>query len=53
MIENAASQAVLRRCGFERYGTIPAFLHLDGAWRDHAVFNLVLNDDPPGGRGLS
>jgi ribosomal-protein-alanine N-acetyltransferase len=48
MVDNAGSQAVLRRCGFERYGTIPAFLHLDGAWRDHAVFNLVLHDDPPG-----
>ena len=47
MVENVASQAVLRRCGFEQYGTIPAFLHLDGAWRDHAVFNLVLEDGPP------
>jgi [ribosomal protein S5]-alanine N-acetyltransferase len=49
MVENTASQAVLRRCGFERYGVIPAFLFLDGGWRDHAVFNLVLGDGPPAG----
>lgn len=47
MVENHASQAVLRRCGFVAYGSIPAFLYLDGAWRDSAMFNLVLHDDPP------
>ena len=48
-IENEPSQAVLRRCGFEQYGVVPQFLYLDGAWRDHVLFNLVLHDGPPDG----
>jgi ribosomal-protein-alanine N-acetyltransferase len=47
MVANLPSQAVLRRCGFEEVGRIPAFLYLDGAWRDSILFNLVLHDGPP------
>ena len=47
MVANLPSQQVLRRCGFEECGRIPAFLYLDGAWRDSLLFNLVLHDDPP------
>ncbi len=47
MVANLASQHVLRRCGFEECGRIPAFLYLDGAWRDSLLFNLVLHHDPP------
>ena len=49
MVANLPSQHVLRRCGFEECGRIPAFLYLDGAWRDSILFNLVLHDDPPRG----
>jgi ribosomal-protein-alanine N-acetyltransferase len=49
MVANLPSQQVLRRCGFEQCGTIPAFLYLDGAWRDSILFNLVLHDGPPRG----
>jgi ribosomal-protein-alanine N-acetyltransferase len=49
MVANLPSQAVLRRCGFEECGRIPAFLHLDGDWRDSILFNLVLHDGPPRG----
>ena len=48
-VTNFASQEVLRRCGFEEYGRIPAFLYLDGAWRDSILFNMVLHDGPPRG----
>lgn len=49
MVANLASQSVLRRCGFEECGLVPAFLYLDGAWRDSILFNLVLHDGPPRG----
>jgi ribosomal-protein-alanine N-acetyltransferase len=47
MLANRPSQTVLRRCGFEEVGRIPAFLYLDGDWRDSILFNLVLHDGPP------
>jgi ribosomal-protein-alanine N-acetyltransferase len=49
MVANLPSQQVLRRCGFVECGRIPAFLYLDGAWRDSILFNLVLHDGPPRG----
>ena len=49
MVANVPSQGVLRRCGFEEVGRIPAFLYLDGGWRDSLLFNLVLHDGPPRG----
>jgi ribosomal-protein-alanine N-acetyltransferase len=52
MIANAASQAVLRRCGFQHYGTAPDLLYLDGAWRDHHLFQRILNSEPAGGAFL-
>ena len=48
-VSNLATQQVLRRCGFEECGRIPAFLYLDGLWRDNIMFNLVLHDGPPPG----
>lgn len=46
MTHNLASQAVLRRCGFVQYGTAQRFLFLDGAWRDHHLFQRILHDRP-------
>lgn len=46
-LDNAGSQRVLAKCGFERIGTAPRYLHIDGAWRDHAIFQRILNDRPP------
>ncbi|WEH41583.1 GNAT family N-acetyltransferase [Streptomyces sp. NBC_01218] len=44
---NLASQRVLVKCGFEEFGTAPRFLHIDGEWRDHRLFQRILHDDPP------
>jgi ribosomal-protein-alanine N-acetyltransferase len=47
LVNNAASQAVLRRNGFERIGLARAYLHIDGEWRDHLLFERILHDGPP------
>ena len=52
MLENAASQAVLRRCGFTHYGTAEKYLYLDGAWRDHHLFQRIIHYHPAGGAFL-
>ncbi|MFD0520355.1 GNAT family N-acetyltransferase [Paractinoplanes durhamensis] len=41
---NAASQRVLHRNGFQRYGLAPRYLHIDGEWRDHVLFQLLSDD---------
>jgi ribosomal-protein-alanine N-acetyltransferase len=48
MLGNAASQAVLRRCGFTEIGVAPRYLYLAGAWQDHLLFQRILHDRPPG-----
>ena len=47
LTDNAASQAVLRKCGFTPIGHAPAYLHIDGAWRDHDLFQRILHDKSP------
>ncbi|MGW0119555.1 GNAT family N-acetyltransferase [Streptomyces sp. NPDC003327] len=47
LLDNHASQRVLAKAGFVRIGTAPRLLHIDGAWRDHHLFQLILHDDPP------
>ncbi len=46
MLENLASQRVLEACGYEKYGMAPKLLYLNGAWRDHVLFQKVLHDRP-------
>ena len=38
LLDNHASQRVLEKNGFERIGLARNYLHLDGAWRDHILF---------------
>jgi ribosomal-protein-alanine N-acetyltransferase len=45
--ENAASLRVVAKLGFRHEGLRPAFLHIDGAWRDHEVFALHSDEAPP------
>ncbi|MHA7984987.1 GNAT family N-acetyltransferase [Rathayibacter sp. CAU 1779] len=40
---NTASQKVLVRAGFERYGLAPRYLKIAGMWQDHLLFQR-LND---------
>ena len=46
--ENSASVRVVTKLGFDYEGRRPAFLHIDGDWRDHDVFTVTNErlDDP-------
>jgi ribosomal-protein-alanine N-acetyltransferase len=41
MLDNVASQRVLEKNGFERIGIAREYLHIDGDWRDHVLFQKV------------
>ena len=43
---NTASQGVLRRLGFTRFGTAERYLFIAGAWQDHHLYQRILHDDP-------
>ncbi|MEU1125800.1 GNAT family protein [Streptomyces sp. NPDC005899] len=47
VVDNTASQRVLAKCGFEQIGTAPRYLHIDGRWADHRLFQRILHDGPP------
>lgn len=38
---NAASIALVRRCGFAREGCSPAYLKIGGRWRDHERWAII------------
>ena len=48
LVHNLASQAVLKRCGFEQYGAAADYLFIAGAWQDHLLFQRVLHGRPAG-----
>jgi len=41
---NAASRAVLQKCGFEQEGQARAYLKINGTWRDHLLFGLIRDE---------
>ncbi|MFI5684619.1 GNAT family N-acetyltransferase [Streptomyces sp. NPDC051636] len=47
VLDNAGSQRVLAKCGFEHIGTAPRYLAINGTWRDHRLFQRILHDDAP------
>ncbi|MEV5197479.1 GNAT family protein [Streptomyces sp. NPDC053720] len=49
VLDNIASQRVLVKCGFEQFGMAPRYLHINGEWRDHCLFQRILHDGPPTG----
>lgn len=48
-LNNAASLAVATKLGLRDEGVKLAYLHIDGAWRDHRSFAVVSEDVGPGG----
>jgi ribosomal-protein-alanine N-acetyltransferase len=48
-VENAASQRVLAKCGFEEIGVSRAHLFIHGRWADSKQFYRILHTDPIGG----
>ncbi|MEH3034040.1 MAG: GNAT family protein [Aeromicrobium erythreum] len=44
LVHNERSQAVLERCGFERFGLAPQYLRIDGRWQDHVLFQRLADD---------
>jgi ribosomal-protein-alanine N-acetyltransferase len=41
LVHNVASQKVLERNGFVRYGLAPSYLNIAGRWQDHIMFQVV------------
>ena len=48
--ENTKSLRVVEKLGFRFEGTRPAYMHVDGAWRDHLMF--ALHAEEVGSEGL-
>ncbi len=46
--ENTNSLRVVEKLGLEQVGYAPRFLHIDGAWRDHRVFAVTVEECPEG-----
>ncbi|MGW9632127.1 GNAT family N-acetyltransferase [Agromyces sp. NPDC055520] len=44
LVHNAASQAVLVRNGFERFGLARRYLCIAGEWQDHVMFERLLDE---------
>ena len=48
LVDNIASQTVLRRNTFTEIGLSPRYLFINGAWRDHILFARTAEDSRPG-----
>ncbi len=48
LVDNVASQGVLRRAGFTQFGSAEKYLFIAGAWQDHLLFQRILHDRPAG-----
>jgi ribosomal-protein-alanine N-acetyltransferase len=46
LLHNAASQKVLERNGFTRYGLAPRYLRIAGRWQDHVLFQVLDSATP-------
>ena len=42
--ENAASRAVLAKVGFREEGLLKRYLDVDGAWRDHLLVAITVEE---------
>lgn len=41
---NSASRALIQRCGFKQEGYSPRYLKINGRWRDHERWAIVVED---------
>jgi [ribosomal protein S5]-alanine N-acetyltransferase len=46
--ENSNSLRVVEKLGVREVGYAPRFLHIDGAWRDHRIFAVTVEECPEG-----
>lgn len=46
--ENVASLRVVEKLGLRREGDRPAYLHIDGDWRDHVTYAVLAGEFPEG-----
>jgi ribosomal-protein-alanine N-acetyltransferase len=46
--ENSNSLRVMEKLGIREIGYAPRFLHIDGAWRDHRIFAVTVEECPGG-----
>lgn len=45
LLHNVASQRVLERNGFVRFGVAPAYLKIAGRWQDHILYQVLADRD--------
>ncbi|MEP9384745.1 GNAT family protein [Nocardioides sp. KR10-350] len=46
--ENSNSLRVVEKLGINEIGYAPRFLHIDGAWRDHRIYAVTVEECPEG-----
>lgn len=46
--ENTNSLRVVEKLGLHEVGYAPRFLHIDGAWRDHRIYAVTVEEVPEG-----
>ncbi|WP_155373422.1 GNAT family N-acetyltransferase [Catellatospora vulcania] len=46
LVDNVASQKVLARNGFVRFGLAEKYIQIAGVWQDHILFQLLAHDRP-------
>ena len=46
--ENTNSLRVIEKLGLHEVGLAPRFLHIDGAWRDHRIYAVTVEEVPRG-----
>ncbi len=46
--ENSNSLRVVEKLGMREVGFAPKFLHIDGAWRDHRIYAITVEECPTG-----
>jgi ribosomal-protein-alanine N-acetyltransferase len=46
--ENINSLRIVEKLGLTEVGLAPRFLHIDGAWRDHRIFAVTIEECPGG-----